>query len=425
MKLLALIIFFTININLLAQPVNPWTPPEYFPAKAVLIEWDFNSNTWPLYSELIYECQEVVDVILVVNNQHEENSIQNLLDNDNIPSHNIYFVHVPTERMWVRDHGPLSVMTDDGVVFMDLNDLADSGVSGDLPTNLANEWGLPSYELPYTFCGGNFMVNSHNTLFTTDRVYTNNPGIPEEEIQQDFYDYMGISEIITFTPKHNDYWGHIDMQLKLLNDSTAVISSVDPDAGNNYNILESNYQILANLPTPNGGTYTIEKILKAENWKTYANSLILNNKVIVPVYDNYRDTLALQTYQSLLPEHDIVGINANSIIGWGGAIHCITMQLFDESVITNIKESCFKKNPLQVYPNPLSENQKITFMFPDMEEKVIKLTITNALGKIIEEIPINYRKASVSFNWKYAPGTYFVTAIFEDNTFSSQTIITL
>ncbi len=412
-----------ISVFLRSQPVNPWTPPEFFPSKAVLIEWDFNYNIWSLYSELIYECQSATDVVLIVNNQNEENTMRNLLENDNVPIENIFFVHVPCERMWVRDHGPISVMTDNGVAFIDLDDLANSGLDEDLPTNLANAWGLDSYQLPYTFCGGNFMVNSYNTLFTTDRIYTNNPEYPQHSIDQDFETYMGITEIITFSAQHDDYWGHIDMQIKLLNDTTFVISSVDPGSGPNYDTLENNYQKLKSLETPYGTPYRVEKILKADNWKTYANSLILNNKLILPIYNDPRDDLAIQTYQELLPEHEIVGINANSIIHWGGAIHCITMQLFDDDVITAIKSLSLKENPLQVYPNPVVSGQAFNIVFSEDYGKTSNIIIRNIAGQIVEEKNISDDNAPHLFNWKHKPGAYIITLFYEDNTSFSQKII--
>ena len=78
----------------LSQPVNPFTPPEYAPAKAVLIEWDFNQYTWDLYSTLIRECSEAATVIMVVNGQDEEMMISQQLVNDSVPMDNIEFVHV-------------------------------------------------------------------------------------------------------------------------------------------------------------------------------------------------------------------------------------------------------------------------------------------------------------------------------------------
>ncbi len=332
MKKLSFLICFIFSCFLLvfSQPVNPFTPPEYFPSKAVLIEWNFNSNIWPLYSNLIYECQSAAEVILVVRDLGEENIMRNLLGDDGVPDNNISYVHVPCERMWIRDHGPLSIMSDSGVVFMDFDDLANSGLDEDLPTNLANIWGLQSCQISWILCGGNFMIDGQRTLFATDRLYTNNPSVPRDTIDSVLHKYMGIERIVTVSAQHSDYWGHIDMQMKLLNDTIMVISSVEQGSGPNYDTLENNYNRIAELVAPNGKPYHIARLPMADNWKTYANSLIINNKVIIPVYNHPNDEIAMTIYHDLLPNHTIVGINCNSIIHWEGAVHCITMQLFDE-----------------------------------------------------------------------------------------------
>lgn len=96
-------------------PANPFTPPEYAPAKAVLIEWNFNNNIWSLYSQLIAECREAVEVICVVRDQNEENIMRQRLLNDGVPSEGVSYVHVPCERMWIRDHGPFAIMTEEGM----------------------------------------------------------------------------------------------------------------------------------------------------------------------------------------------------------------------------------------------------------------------------------------------------------------------
>jgi len=389
----------------ISQPVNPWTPPEYFPTKAVLIEWDFNQNIWNLYSELISECREVTEVILVVRNQTEENQMTQQLISDGVSMSGISFVHVPCERMWIRDHGPISVMTDSGAVFIDLDDLANSGMDEDLPVNLANAWGIDSYQLPYVFCGGNFMVDSYNTLFTTQRVYSQNTSYTPQAIAQDFQTYMGITGIVTLSEQHDDYWGHIDMQIKLLDDTTFVISSVSPGSGPNYDSLGTNFTYLSSLTAPNGKPYRIARLPMADDWKTYANSLILNNKVLVPTYNHALDSAALQIYQDLLPGYEIEGINCNQIIGWEGAIHCITMQLFDESQVTAIHDLSVRDNIFKVYPNPATQGQLLHILLSEDNVENAVISFYDINGKMLMS-EVREKGGMYSFRCPFPSGTY-------------------
>jgi agmatine/peptidylarginine deiminase len=60
---------------------------------------------------------------------------------------------------------------------------------------------------------------------------------------------------------------------------------------------------------------------------TYANYLIMNKTVLVPVYNDEKDALALKQIQLAYPEHTVIGVDCVPIIHQFGSLHCITMQL--------------------------------------------------------------------------------------------------
>lgn len=407
---LLLFLILMLPLRGIAQPVNPSTPPEYFPSKAVLMEWDFNQYTWSLYADLIRECRLATAIILVVRDQNEEDQMRNLITAEGIPLSGITFAHVPCERMWIRDHGPLAVQTDQGVAFMDFDDLANSGLDENLPTNLANLWGIDAYNLPYVFCGGNFMVDSYDRLYTTSRVYSNNPAYSKAQIDQVFEDYLGITEIVTFSPQHDDYWGHIDMQLKLLDDTTFVLSEVNAGSGPEYDSLEANYARLQALTGPHGKPYRIGRLPMAEDWKTYANSLILNDRIIVPTYDHPFDSLALATYAQLMPGYDVVGVDCNKIIGWEGALHCITMQLFDEAQIAALRSVRQNDAALSVYPNPVKEGEIVYIRYSESDGTPCTLNVYDMQGRIISTL---HWDGSDVFRlpWPFPSGAYVLELI--------------
>ncbi|TVQ12428.1 MAG: T9SS C-terminal target domain-containing protein [Bacteroidetes bacterium] len=359
--LTALIISATLSAEAYSQSLTPFPVPEYDPAEAVVIRYPFNSNIWHIYEELIMECQEAAHTVLLVNNSSERSQMENLLYNAGIPTDNITLLMLPASRMWVRDHGPIAFSTATGPAFAQFIDYNGSGFNDqNLPASLAGHWGYQHYAANWILDGGNYMVDSHGRLFTTTRLYSNNPGVAPAEIQQFLQETMGVTEIITVNPQHDDYWGHIDMQMKLLNDTTIVISSVT--AGHpNYSNLESNVAIIESLTAPNGNPYHIARLPKAENWKTYANALILNNKIIVPIYNHPNDQVALDMYSELMPDHTVVGINCNSIIHWGGAIHCITMQIFEwEPEMFELAVDLIGNGSVKVNGIPYQEPMEVT-----------------------------------------------------------------
>ncbi len=310
------------------MPVNPRTIPEYDTVAGVVMYWNPGSSSYAqIVTAVVNGIQPRATVFMQTNNTAHQQSMINAFTSYGVPLDNIVFIDVYGDRIWIRDHGPFSIYDNDSLAFVGFNDLATNHGDQDLPERLANYWDINYYDFNHIiFDGGNYLVDSHNRLFATNRLYTNNPSIPQETIDQILLDYMGIGHITTFLALSNDYWGHLDMQVKLLNDTTFIISTVD-HWHSDYTILQDNYAILQSVQHPEGKSYQIQQIPKAQNWKTYINSLIVNDAVLVPIYNDPADAYALQVYQDLLPEKDIIGIDCNAMIGWEGAIHCITNQI--------------------------------------------------------------------------------------------------
>jgi len=62
---------------------------------------------------------------------------------------------------------------------------------------------------------------------------------------------------------------------------------------------------------------------------TYANFLIINGAVLVPTYDDPRDTQAQTLLAGCFPDRRIVPIDCLPLIQQYGSLHCVTMQLPD------------------------------------------------------------------------------------------------
>ena len=59
---------------------------------------------------------------------------------------------------------------------------------------------------------------------------------------------------------------------------------------------------------------------------SYANFYIANGVVLVPVFNDPNDRVALNILADLFPDREVVGIACRDFI-WGlGAIHCMTQQ---------------------------------------------------------------------------------------------------
>jgi len=70
---------------------------------------------------------------------------------------------------------------------------------------------------------------------------------------------------------------------------------------------------------PKGGTRSV--------YRTYTNGIQCNGKYLLPVYNHAYDAQAAAVFQAALPDHEIVPINCNQIIPYGGALHCTSSDI--------------------------------------------------------------------------------------------------
>ncbi|MGH8030267.1 MAG: agmatine deiminase family protein, partial [Arenimonas sp.] len=60
---------------------------------------------------------------------------------------------------------------------------------------------------------------------------------------------------------------------------------------------------------------------------SYANFLIVNGAVLMPVYGDPADARAALVMGQAFPKHEIVPIPCRPLIWQNGSLHCLTMQL--------------------------------------------------------------------------------------------------
>ena len=66
---------------------------------------------------------------------------------------------------------------------------------------------------------------------------------------------------------------------------------------------------------------------------TYANFLILNDAVLLPVYNQpKKDFLAAQMLKIAFPDHEIISIDCRALIRQHGSLHCVTMQYPENTI---------------------------------------------------------------------------------------------
>lgn len=258
----------------------------------------------------------------------------------------------PTNDVWCRDHGPIFVKHQGSgdVALTDWQFNAWGGkfppwdLDNTIPGRIAEALKLPVEPSAMILEGGSIEVNGGGVLLTTEAVLLNrnrNPDWRPREIEAEIRKLLGVKTIFWLGSgiEGDDTDGHIDDITRFIQED-AVITMVEKRATDpNYHVLERNRERLADLRTEGGSRVDIlpmqmpEPLVPRGGWRldrlpaSYANFLIINNAVLVPVFDQPKnDAHALGFLGECFPGREIVGIEASDLVFEGGALHCISQQ---------------------------------------------------------------------------------------------------
>lgn len=318
--------------HIMTAPPGMWveTPGEFEYLKGVFITWIWDSfNT--VFGEIVREVVENSRVYIIVESSAEQDSVTHYLQNSGILLDSVEFYIWPRNSVWVRDYGPWFMRTKDnaeGIVDFMYN--RPRPLDDTIPWRIGNAWSIPVYGSPLEHAGGNFMVDGLGTGFASTLIYEENPSYPHEEIDSLMLAYNGLEQFIVLPRINIEYTGHIDLWTKILNDTLVMVGEYAPGHPN-HDRLNQNADSISSCRNREGYPYRVVRIPMPWSTSTappsYLNSLFVNDKVLVPLWNQPEDDTALFIYQQVLPNHDIIGINCSSMSGSGGAIHCITMQV--------------------------------------------------------------------------------------------------
>ena len=151
-----------------------------------------------------------------------------------------------------------------------------------------------------------------------------------------FADYLGIHKVIWLGAgiAGDDTHGHVDDITRFVAPDT-VVTMVERDRNDiNHAPLQANLQTLQSSSDQNGRRLRIVELpipapVVFEGRRlpaSYANFYIANGCVLVPVFNDTNDRVALNALAELFPSREIVPIYSGDLI-WGfGAMHCMTQQ---------------------------------------------------------------------------------------------------
>ena len=330
-------------------------PAEWEPQDAVLLGWPHEATDWsdtldlvlPAFIRLAGEISRFETVIIP---SPDPSSVRALLTEAGIPIDRVRVYAVPTDDTWARDFGPITVLKDEkplildyvfnawGLKFRACNDnqitarLHAAGAFGDTPRD------LPGLVLE----GGSIESDGQGTLLTTGACLleaNRNPHLNRAELEQRLRLQLGAEHVLWL--EHGSLAGddtdsHIDTLARFAPDNTIIYQSCDDPHDEHHAELEAMADEIAALRTRDGSPFR----LLALPWPqachagdghrlpaTYANFLVINGAVLVPVYGLPQDEAALTVIARAFPARETIAIPCRQLIEQHGSLHCVTMQI--------------------------------------------------------------------------------------------------
>lgn len=329
----------------------------YFPAEwtkheSTWLSYPHNENSWPgkidaifpYYNRFIKELSFVEKVNINVLDNVMLDRVEQQLKENGTNMQNIHFHLFPTNDAWIRDHGPAFVVkkNEKAIVNWHYNAWGNKYPyeKDDLiPEKIASYLNLKRYDADIIMEGGSVDFNGRKDVLTTESCLLNknrNPKFTKRQIEERLIEYYGVENIIWLKEgiEGDDTDGHIDDLSRFVSDDTIITMVSEDKNSEDYQILERNRKILSSSRLLNGKQPTIIEILMPqdviyENQKlpaSYANFYIVNDKVILPLYECDNDEKAFLTLESIFKDRTIIGINSKDIV-WGlGSFHCLSQQ---------------------------------------------------------------------------------------------------
>ena len=317
-----------------------YTPAEFDSVTGVIFAWEAYPT---LLTDLIKEVAEDDTAWVVVDNTSEQNSVSNTLSNANVNMDRVVFQVIETNSVWVRDYGPWWIIEpENSLAIIDLVYNRPRPLDDTYPESAAGYFGINYYGLGLIEAGGNMLLDGQGAVIVSNVIFDGSQGfdptLTQEQLEQYFLDYFGVHKVIVTPHLINDGTGHIDMFVKLINDSTIIVGEYENQSAGypgNYDICNQVASQLANETNGAGRPFNIVRMpMPPYNngiTYTYINSLIVNNKVLVPIYglstEFANDDSVLALYETIMPGVEAIGFDCNQIIPANGAIHCIAMKV--------------------------------------------------------------------------------------------------
>jgi len=341
-----------------ALDTGPRMVAEWEPAVGSLVRWPLG-----IPMDLARELARDHVLYTLVESAGQENQARAAFGAAGIDLARVEFIRGELWSMWTRDWGPQAVFDASGELgYADpwfngypwvpgcIDAPTDAGTGAELagrsgrgyeeddalPAVVAAHLGRPHLPLSAYLTGGNVMTDGLGIAWSTSQMLAENaPYLDEATFRLRAAEVLGIADY-RFTIAPETYGiQHIDCYAKLLDEETVLVKEV-PAWHPEHQCCEEVAAAFAAAPTAYGRPYTVHRIFcdvyDGDAAAAYTNSLILDRKVLVPLFGIAADAQALDTYRAAMPGYEVLGFPDASWYDYD-ALHCRVMGIFDPGML--------------------------------------------------------------------------------------------
>lgn len=340
--------------------VKTHLPAEWEAQSGVLLTWPHHETIWAetldvidkVFAEIAKQISLREKMIISCFDDAHANHIKNLLSAAGVELNQVAIYRAPCDDIWVRDHGPITVLHDAQPVLLDFifNGWGkkypaenDNRITHSLHSQRA--FGATKHAaIDIVLEGGSIEVDGHGTLLTTRSCLfatTRNPTLTPTDIADNLRELLGIKKILWLDHGHlagDDTDGHIDTLARFTDAHTICYTACSDPDDEHFTALKAMENQLRTFTDYQGKPYRLLPLpwpkARYADYDgrrlplTYANFLIINDAVLVPTYhDPAADAAALKILTACFPQREMVPIHCVPVVQWYGSLHCMTMQL--------------------------------------------------------------------------------------------------
>lgn len=321
-------------------------PGEWMPHTCCWMAWPCREGLWQDYEAVMLDYANVANAIGRFEPVNMLTPVHRLEEARKLLNESVEVIELPIDDSWARDSGPNFLTGSDelagshwtfnawGEKYFPYDEDAQMG------RRILEQAGAKHYFSSTMVAeGGGVTVDGEGTLITTESCFLNknrNPNMSRKEVEQELCRTLGVDKVLWIPGdvEETETDGHIDGIAAFI-EPGRVLLEVNPDKTDpHYPVGVDNLNALKNLVDARGRKLELEfideGIYHQGTWNggcsSYINSYLANGAVIVPGYGYDRDPSAVETYQAMYPEREVIQVPIHHLALGGGGIHCVTQQ---------------------------------------------------------------------------------------------------